>query len=120
MEIEVLKRSKEIQELNALLEQRVIERTKHLEEANKTIGKNLITLTHQKKQLEDFCNIISHNLRAPLVNISMLVEMISENSANEENNILFEKLDKAAKNMNETFDELVNSQQNRGHHRNGF
>ena len=109
MEIEVLKRSKEIQELNALLEQRVIERTKHLEEANKTIGKNLITLTHQKKQLEDFCNIISHNLRAPLVNISMLVEMISENSANEENNILFEKLDKAAKNMNETFDELVES-----------
>lgn len=109
MEIEVIKRSKEIQELNALLDQKVIQRTKHLEDANKTIGKNLITLTHQKKLLEDFCNIISHNLRAPLVNISMLVEMVVENSANEENNILLEKLDRAAKNLNETFDELVES-----------
>lgn len=109
MEIEVIKRSKEIHELNALLEQKVIERTKHLKEANKVIRKNLMSITHQKKQLEDFCNIISHNLRAPLVNISMLVSMLAENSSNGENSILLEKLEIASKNLNETFDELVES-----------
>lgn len=109
MEIEVIKRSQEIQELNTLLDQKVEQRTKHLKEANKVIRKNLISITHQKKQLEDFCNIISHNLRAPLVNISMLVNMLAENSSNGENGILLEKLETASKNLNETFDELVES-----------
>ncbi|WP_412463630.1 PAS domain-containing sensor histidine kinase [Flavobacterium mekongense] len=109
MKIEIIKRSKELEKINAQLDEKVILRTQHLEEANKTIGKNVVALTHQKKQLEDFCNIISHNLRAPLVNISMLVEMVAENSINDENIIFLEKLDKAAKNLNETFNELVES-----------
>lgn len=109
MKIEIIKRTKELEKLNALLDEKVSQRTQHLEETNKTIGKNIIALTHQKKQLEDFCNIISHNLRAPLVNISMLVEMVAENSINDENIIFLEKLDKAAKNLNETFNELVES-----------
>jgi light-regulated signal transduction histidine kinase (bacteriophytochrome) len=108
MEIEVLKRSKEIQ-LTSLLDQIVNQRTKHLEEANKTISKNLITLTHQKKQLEDFCNIISHDLRAPLINISILTEMLTDSPKNDDNDFLLDKLNKAAKNLNETFDELVES-----------
>ncbi|GAA4030758.1 hypothetical protein GCM10022386_13390 [Flavobacterium cheonhonense] len=109
MKIEIIKRTKELEKLNAQLDEKVSLRTQHLEEANKTIGKNVVALTHQKKQLEDFCNIISHNLRAPLVNISMLVEMVAENSTNEENIIFLEKLDKAAKNLNDTFNELVES-----------
>lgn len=109
MKIEIIKRTKELEKLNAQLDEKVSLRTQHLEEANKTIGKNVVALTHQKKQLEDFCNIISHNLRAPLVNISMLVEMVAENSTNEKNIIFLEKLDKAAKNLNETFNELVES-----------
>ncbi len=109
MKIEIIKRSKELEKLNAALDEKVVQRTKHLEEANIIIEKNIITLTNQKIQLEDFCNIISHNLRAPLVNISMLVEMVAENSTNKENIIFLEKLDKAAKNLNETFNELVES-----------
>ena len=109
MKIEIIKRTKELEKLNAQLDEKVSLRTQHLEEANKTIGKNVVALTHQKKQLEDFCNIISHNLRAPLVNISMLVEMVAENTTNEDNIIFLEKLDKAAKNLNETFNELVES-----------
>lgn len=109
MKIEIIKRTKELEKLNAQLDEKVSLRTQHLEEANKTIRKNIVALTHQKKQLEDFCNIISHNLRAPLVNISMLVEMVAENTTNEDNIIFLEKLDKAAKNLNETFNELVES-----------
>ncbi len=84
MEIEIIKRSKEIQHMNILLEEKVKERTRHLEDANATIQKNFSLLSVQKKQLEDFSNIISHNLRAPLVNISMLTEMITQTSNEEE------------------------------------
>lgn len=111
MEAEIIRRSKEIQKMNAQLELKVTERTNHLKEANETIKKNIAILTAQKKQLEDFCNIISHNLRGPLVNISMLVDMITEDAEGEEKNILLNKLDKSSQNLNEIFTELVESLQ---------
>ncbi|MGL2966981.1 ATP-binding protein [Flavobacterium sp. XGLA_31] len=111
MNIEIIKRSKEIEQLNKELDLKVIERTKHLNEANKTIQKNIITLTTQKKQLEDFCNIISHNLRAPLLNISMLIEMLSDNTNNLEKEVLLEKLNSTTKNLSAIFNELVESLQ---------
>jgi len=110
-EIEIIKRSREIQQMNMQLEQKVTERTSHLKEANETIKKNIAILTYQKKQLEDFCNIISHNLRAPLVNISMLVDMIAEDCEDQEKKQLLKKLDKSSQNLNEIFNELVESLQ---------
>ncbi|HEX8515164.1 MAG TPA: ATP-binding protein [Bacteroidia bacterium] len=68
-------------------------------------------LSSQKKQLEDFCNIISHNLRAPLVNISMLVDFITESNDEAEQLLLREKLTIASNNLNEVFNELVESLQ---------
>jgi signal transduction histidine kinase len=110
MEIEIINRSREIQQINLHLEEKVIERTNHLKEANETIRKNIEVLSAQKKQLEDFCNIISHNLRAPLVNISMLVNMITENADDvDDRNFLLEKLHKSSQNLNEIFNELVES-----------
>lgn len=109
MEVEIIKRSREIQKMNGQLEQKVTERTNHLKEANETIKKNVEILTLQKKQLEDFCNIISHNLRAPLVNISMLVDMITEISDAEEKSILIEKLNITSQNLSDIFNELVES-----------
>lgn len=109
MEIEIIKRSREIQQINDHLDQKVTERTNHLREANETIRKNIEILTSQKKQLEDFCNIISHNLRAPLVNISMLVDMLGEVSDEGEKNILIKKLDTTSQNLSDIFNELVES-----------
>ena len=109
MEIEIIKRSREIQKINAELDQKVTERTKHLKAANETIEKNVAILTAQKKQLEDFCNIISHNLRAPLVNISMLVDMITEVTDETARNVLIYKLFVASQNLSEVFNELVES-----------
>lgn len=109
MEFEIIKRSREIQQLNTQLEQKVAERTNHLKEANETIKNNITILTLQKKQLEDFCNIISHNLRAPLVNISMLVDMITEGVNDEEKSMLLGKLNKSSQNLNDVFNELVES-----------
>ena len=109
MKREVIKTSREIHLLNAQLEQKVTQRTNHLKEANETIKKNISILTLQKKQLEDFCNIISHNLRGPLVNISMLVDMITEGGDEEEKILLLKKLNKSSQNLNEIFNELVES-----------
>ncbi|HMW05543.1 MAG TPA: ATP-binding protein [Leptospiraceae bacterium] len=111
MEIELIQRSREIQKLNVELEQKVIDRTKNLEKANEKIQKNLHSLSFQKRQLEDFCNIISHNLRSPLVNISMLIEFITESKVESEKKLLIEKLRIASNNLNEVFDQLVESLQ---------
>jgi PAS domain S-box-containing protein len=109
MEIEIIQRTKEVQKLNQELDIKVLERTRHLDEANSIIQENINALTFQKKQLEDFCNIISHNLRAPLVNISMIIEMLAENSNDIEKGVLLEKLNSTTRNLSEIFNELVES-----------
>lgn len=111
VEIEVIKRSREIQTLNTELEKKVVDRTQNLEVANNEIQKNLSSLSFQKRQLEDFCNIISHNLRSPLINISILIEFITASENESERKIFIEKLSIATNNLNEIFDQLVESLQ---------
>ncbi|TRX15891.1 sensor histidine kinase [Flavobacterium franklandianum] len=62
-------------------------------------------------QLIDFCNIVSHNLRAPLVNISMLVDYIELSKDEEESKELFGKIKTVINYLNEVFNELVESLQ---------
>lgn len=97
--------------LNAKLEQKVAERTEHLKKANEKIQENSALLAFQNKQLIDFCNIISHNLRSPLINMSMLIGFIEKSKGEAEQKQILEKLNQAINNMNETFDELVESLQ---------
>lgn len=66
-------------------------------------------LSSQNTQLVDFCNIVSHNLRAPLVNMSMLVEFIEDTDNAEEQEILISKLKPVIENLHTTFNELVES-----------
>ncbi len=66
-------------------------------------------LSAQNTQLIDFCNIVSHNLRAPLVNMSMLVKFIEESRDNEEQMMLISKLQPVIENLHITFNELVES-----------
>ncbi|QJD94396.1 PAS domain S-box protein [Mucilaginibacter robiniae] len=66
-------------------------------------------LSAQNAQLIDFCNIVSHNLRAPLVNMSMLVEYIEKSNSEEEQKFLISKLSPVIDNLHATFNELVES-----------
>ncbi|WGQ10046.1 PAS domain S-box protein [Pedobacter gandavensis] len=66
-------------------------------------------LSSQNTQLIDFCNIVSHNLRAPLVNMSMLVEFIEDTNNPEEQKTLISKLKPVIDNLHTTFNELVES-----------
>lgn len=66
-------------------------------------------LSAQNTQLLDFCNIVSHNLRGPLINMSMLVEFIDESNDFEEIKLLTSKLKPVIDSLNTTFNELVES-----------
>ncbi len=79
---------------------------KLLEEKQSLIMEQLST---QNTQLLDFCNIVSHNLRGPLINISMLVEFIKEAEDIEEQRLLVTKLEPVIENLKNTFNELVES-----------
>ncbi len=68
-------------------------------------------LSVQNGQLTDFCNIVSHNLRAPLVNMSMLVDYIQESETEDEKNDLIMRLNPVIENLHLTFNELVESLQ---------
>jgi PAS domain S-box-containing protein len=79
---------------------------KHLEEKQAAYVKQL---SAQNTQLIDFCSIVSHNLRAPLVNISMLVDCLEETADDEEYQLLISKLKPVIENLQVTFNELVES-----------
>ena len=68
-------------------------------------------LTIKNTQLVDFCNIISHNLRAPLSNIGMLVELITASDDINEQKELLAYIKPSLTNVQGTLDELVESLQ---------
>jgi len=96
---------------NLELEHKIAERTENLKEANEKINEHAGLLEFQNTQLKDFCNIISHNLRAPLVNLSMLTNFIEKSTDIKEQKQYIEKLKPVINNLNETFSELVESLQ---------
>ncbi|MEP7168578.1 MAG: HAMP domain-containing sensor histidine kinase, partial [Bacteroidota bacterium] len=97
--------------INAELEEKVAERTENLREANEKIKEHATLLQFQNTQLSDFCNIISHNLRSPLVNLSMLTGFIEKTKDMDEQKQFIEKLRPVINNLNDTFSELVESLQ---------
>ena len=66
-------------------------------------------LSIQNTQLVDFCNIVSHNLRGPLVNMSMLVDFIENSGDPDEQKMLILKLKPVLESLHATFNELVES-----------
>lgn len=62
-------------------------------------------------QLIDFCNIVSHNLRAPLINISMLVDYVEQSEDEIEKAEVLSKIKPVVNHLMEVFNELVESLQ---------
>jgi PAS domain S-box-containing protein len=79
--------------------------------AEAIIKKSNDLLAFQNTQLVDFCNIVSHNLRSPLVNMNMLVDLIEESDDDLDKQKLISKFKPIINNVNETFNELVESLQ---------
>ncbi len=75
-----------IRRLNQELEARVAERTRQLEAAGTALRANndaLVAANHELKQLDalkdEFVDLVSHELRAPLTNINASVELLLSN-----------------------------------------
>jgi PAS domain S-box-containing protein len=60
-------------------------------------------------QLVDFCNIVSHNLRAPLINIAMLVDYVEQSENELESKEVLAKIKPVVNHLMEVFNELVES-----------
>ncbi|WP_169051665.1 PAS domain-containing sensor histidine kinase [Flavobacterium sp. H122] len=80
---------------------------KKLDERNEMLSQ----IVNQKKQLEEFCQIISHNLRAPLSNLFLIGELLAENHSLEEKFNYFEMQRPIIKSLQSTFEELVQATQ---------
>ena len=83
-----------------------ISERKSLEEKQSMIMEQLAI---QNTQLIDFCNVVSHNLRGPLINMAMLAEFIQETEDPKEQKLLVSKLEPVIENLKSTFNELVES-----------
>ncbi len=71
----------------------------------------LIQIERQKKQLEEFCHIISHNLRAPLANLLLLSDMVQDSPDMDEKLTLMGKQKPVIDFLHEIFEELVDATQ---------
>ncbi|MDX2191388.1 MAG: PAS domain-containing sensor histidine kinase [Bacteroidota bacterium] len=80
-----------------------------IKKAELIISQNAEILKNQNRQLIDFCNIVSHNLRGPLVNLSMLIDIIQDSNNENEKAMFIEKLKPVITLLNNTFEELVES-----------
>ena len=64
-------------------------------------------LTDQNQQLEDFNQIVSHNLRSPVSNLSVLLDIYENTNSQKEKDEYFKILKNLSQNILETLDELV-------------
>lgn len=71
----------------------------------------LSQISKQKKQLEEFCQIIAHNLRAPLSNLSLLSEMVKESKSTKDKLHYMEIQKPVIDLLHNTFEELINATQ---------
>lgn len=81
--------------------------------ANRIIADNILQqkltdeLSFQNRQLNDFANITSHNMRSSAANMTALISMVDEQSSAEEYAHIFGMLRKVSNNLNESLNELI-------------
>ncbi len=68
-------------------------------------------LVYKNTQLVDFCNIVSHNLRAPLINIAMLADYIEQEEDMKEKIEVLGRMKPVVNHLMDVFNELVESLQ---------
>lgn len=81
----------------------------HLRLSNERAIEHALELEAKNRQLVDFCNIVSHNLRAPLININMLIDFLQQCKTEEEKMEIQNKMKPVVNHLMEVFNELVES-----------
>jgi PAS domain S-box-containing protein len=83
----------------------------HIKKINEQAVGHTRELEYKNRQLVDFCNIVSHNLRAPLINISMLVDYLEQCIDEADRMEVQGKIRPVVDHLLEIFNELVESVQ---------
>lgn len=83
----------------------------HIKKINEQAVRHTRELEYKNRQLVDFCNIVSHNLRAPLINISMLVDYLEQCTDDADRMEVQGKMRPVVDHLLEIFNELVESVQ---------
>lgn len=73
------------------------------------LGNKTRLLMEQNQQLTEFCNIISHNFRGPIVNLLMLIDFLDQTTDEEEAHSLRSKMKPVVQNLHETLEEMIES-----------
>ncbi len=78
-----------------------------LRENIKTLKHASEELSHRNRQLEDFANIASHNLRSPIGNMQMLLEFYEQEDDPGKKEFFIQKLKEVTQRLNGTVDNLT-------------
>lgn len=84
-----------------------VESAKKLTEANEHLEAIALSLSGQNKRLADFAHITTHNLRAPVNNLSALKKMHEMASSDEERDLIFGKFETVIGHLASTLNELM-------------
>ncbi len=76
--------------------------------AEEKLKRTLGELQHSNQYLEEFVYVASHDLRAPVVNLSSLVNIYTKNRAEEKKReLIFEKIEQSVHQMDQTLHDLI-------------
>jgi len=78
-------------------------------ETNKSLRESAKRLKAQNRQLEEFNQITSHNLRSPVSNLSALLDIYKTESDSETKEMIIEKIESVTNHLTWTLDTLVES-----------
>lgn len=71
------------------------------------VGADITKLTEQNKQLANFAQIASHNLRAPISNLNSLLDLYDISETQEEKDLTFDKFRTVIDHLSETLHTLI-------------
>lgn len=94
------------------LERQVAERTRHLEEAKVRLLNKRDKLAAQNQRLVQLYHIMTHNLRAPLANMTLLIKFIQDSDDPREQKDLVSKLPQVIHTLNSNCSDLLDVIQN--------
>lgn len=97
----------ELEKSNRSLEDKVRERTRELEMSSQKMKVVLEQLQRQNEQLQQYTYIVSHNLRAPVANISGLSELFDfQNTNSQENQEIIQHIGRVSKHLDQIIRDL--------------
>jgi len=100
----IVRLNKELAHAKEELERKVLERTAELQQANEGLRNILDKLERSNKRLEEFAYMSSHNLRAPLANLTSLVTLYGQQKKGD---TIFEKIHYTANQLNTIVSDLT-------------